>query len=126
MKRLAALYGNIVRPWLCVLMYLWLLELQAAYRSGFEPISDSFADASAILWTLIFWTGIVCWVLVAVAVLWSRFSLSRVNEFVCRASCILITAYYLRQWLHGLWPEHAEHKFVIWLLMVPVAISYWL
>src|SRR5262245_29417071 len=126
MKRLVALYGTILRPWLCVLIYLWLLELQAAYRFGFESYSDSIADASAILWTVIFWIAITGWALVLVAILWSRPSLIRVNEFVCRASCVLITAFYLRHWLHALWPEHAKHKLIIWLLMIPVALAYWL
>ena len=54
------LYGKLLRPWLTVVVYLWILELMASFAiSDPEPLFDRLADCSAILATLVFWTGIV-------------------------------------------------------------------
>jgi arylsulfatase A-like enzyme len=102
------------------------LELLAVYRTGFETFSDSFADASAILWTLLFWTGIFCcWALLCARSA-PRSKLIRVNQFVCRGGIVLISAYYLRHWLQGWWSEQAAPNITAWLVIVVVALAYWL
>ncbi len=52
------LYGKLLRPWLTVVVYLWILELIASFSfSDPEPLIDQLADCSAILATLVFWTA---------------------------------------------------------------------
>ena len=38
-KTVLCAYGVIVRPWLCVVAYLWILALQSVYGTDFEPLS---------------------------------------------------------------------------------------
>jgi len=92
-------YGTIVRPWLCLAAYLWILALQSLYGSDFEPVIDSLADAVSILWTLILWVAVLA-ALVSLTALWlPPWSVCRTNELVCRIGLILVSAFYLTLWL---------------------------
>jgi hypothetical protein len=63
-----SLYGKLLRPWLSVVVYLWILLLLADFAiNDPEPILDRLADCSAILWTLILWAALAVFVLWLVA-----------------------------------------------------------
>ena len=56
MTRLFRIYGKIARPWLTLIVYLWMLELLATFSTRDpEPLFDRIADCSAILAILAFW-----------------------------------------------------------------------
>jgi arylsulfatase A-like enzyme len=125
MHNFTSLFGSIARPWFCVVVYLWALELQAAYRSGYEPLLDQLANASAILWTMLSWTLLFCAALTCAGSLWPRSAVTRANDFLCRACCLIVSGYFLRHWIGGWRPQQAEHDPVTWLLFLVVASLYW-
>jgi hypothetical protein len=101
MKRFREFYGMIARPWICVLTYLWLLELQAVYGNDFEPLLDSLADASAILWTLVFWIAVICAAILPAGLMWSRSTLSAVNQRLSRIACLVISGIFFLRWINA-------------------------
>jgi arylsulfatase A-like enzyme len=92
-------FGIILRPWLCVVAYLWILELLSVYGTDFEPVMDGIADASAILWTLNLWVAVVAALVSLTTQFLPPLSVRRTNEFVCRVVCLLVSAFYLMRWL---------------------------
>ena len=118
-KNIFRLYGVIVRPWLCVVAYLWILMLQSAYGMDFEPILDSLADAASILWTLIFWVAVFAALVSLAALFLAQGPVCRTNELVCRIACVVMSAVYLMlwlvQWRSILGDDHALHFAIIFL-----------
>jgi len=99
-KTILRSFGMIVRPWLCVVVYLWILALQSVYGTDFEPVIDILADAASILWTMILWAAVLA-ALVSLTTLWlPQLSVCRINEVVCRSGIILVSAFYLVLWLN--------------------------
>lgn len=98
-KTIISSYGTIVRPWLCLAVYLWILALQSVYGSDFEPLLDRLADAALILWTALLWVATFA-AIVTLAALWlPLLSVRRTNEWVCHVGIILVSAFYLMLWL---------------------------
>jgi arylsulfatase A-like enzyme len=125
MHNFLSLFRSILRPWFCVVVYLWALELQRAYRPGPEPLLDQFADASSILWTSLFWTLLFCAALTCAGSLWPRSAVTRANDFLCRACCLIVTGFFLRHWIGGWRPPEPESAPVTWVLFLVVASLYW-
>ena len=125
MHNFLSLFRSILRPWFCVVVYLWALELQRAYRPGPEPLFDQFADASAILWASLFWTLLFCAGLTCAGSLWPRSAVTRANDFLCRACCLIVTGFFLRHWIGGWRPPEPERAPVTWVLFLVVASLYW-
>ena len=82
MKKIFSHYGVLLQPWLCVVVYIWGLELQAVYGTGFEPLLDRLASAALLLWTLIFWAALFSAGFALAVLLWRDSALRRVNEYV--------------------------------------------
>jgi hypothetical protein len=80
-------------------VYLWLLEFQAVAGAGFDPILDSLGDLIGILWTLIFWTVLFCIVLALGGLMVDHSRLTRANERMSRAACVIVSAFFLMRWL---------------------------
>jgi len=100
MKSIIPLYGKLLRPWLAVIVYLWILHLMAVFGiHDLEPLLDRLADWSAILWTLVFWLSLVvlAWCLIALFVK-TRIALV-LNDVGAKAALILVTAFYFVRWL---------------------------
>ena len=94
------LYGKLLRPWLTVVVYLWILELIASFAiSDPEPLFDRLADCSAILATLVFWTGIVSLLPWLGALIFQRESILALNAMANKGALVLITALALVRWL---------------------------
>ena len=95
-------YCEILRPWVCVVVYLWGLELQASYGSDQERVLDRLADASLILWTLLFWLGALCVPLSIIALIRGGRNLIPFNVILCKAILVLISGAFLLRWLYML------------------------
>jgi arylsulfatase A-like enzyme len=122
MRERILFYGIILRPWLCVVVYLWGLQLQAVYRSEFTPVLDSLADSALILWTLSIWAAAFS-LLPAVAGRYrNHVNVRRGNEIVCSGCCILISAVFLTRWMAGWELADAEIDLVTWGL--PAAVAF--
>lgn len=93
-------YSEILRPWVCVVVYLWGLELQASYGADHERVLDSLADASLILWTLLFWSGALCVPLSIGAFIRGGRNLVPSNIILCKAILVVITGAFLLRWLY--------------------------
>jgi arylsulfatase A-like enzyme len=124
MKRLPSFYGSILRPWLCVVVYLWLLEFQAVAGAGFDPILDSLGDLIGILWTLIFWTVLFCIVLALGGLMVDHSRLTRANERVSRAACVIVSAFFLMRWLDAWRPASLEGQPGFWFFVTVVVAIY--
>ena len=117
-------YGSIVRPWLCLVVYLWILALQSLYGSDYEPLLDRLADAALILWTALLWVATFA-VFVSLPALWlPRLSVCRTNELVSRVGIILISAFYLMLWLTRWRPFLADGYTVYFGLILLTAGLY--
>src|SRR6266545_7412622 len=106
MQTFISLYGSILRRWLCVVVYLWLLELQAVFVTAYEPILDSLADSAAMLWTLILWAALLCIVPSLRGLVVAHSRLTRANERVCRAACVIVSAFFFIPLLGCWWPAN--------------------
>jgi arylsulfatase A-like enzyme len=126
MKKALSLYGDIARPWLCAVVYLWALEFQSVYASDFEPLLDRLADASTILLALIFWTLLICAGVALIGLLWPRARVSRINQFVVRIFCLLISGFFLVRWMNGWAPRQLTNPAIQWFGILAVAAAYWL
>ena len=124
MQTFISLYGSILRPWLCVVVYLWLLELLAVFVTVFEPTLNSLADSGAILWTLIFWTALLCIVPSFGGLVVAHSRLTRANERVSRGACVIVSAFFLMRWLDGWWPGNLERQPGFWLSVTVVVAMY--
>ena len=119
-------YITIFQQWLCVIVYLWLLELQAAFGTDAEPLLDRLADTSAILWTLMFWIGALSMGIFFLSNLFGASIVSRVNHLACNAAFILITAFHFVLWLHKLNPRHPGMDVSLILILASCAVfSAW-
>src|SRR5215475_4561333 len=99
MRRIFTRYIQILQPWLSVTVYLWLLELQAAFGTDPEPLLDRLADSNAILWTVMFWNAGISVCIFLVSIPCRTSNVSKVNHLACTAIFILITAFYFVRWL---------------------------
>jgi arylsulfatase A-like enzyme len=116
--------GINLKPWLCFVVYLWALEFQAAYGSGYETFFDRFTSASPLLWTLIVWGGLFAAVVTLGCLFFSVSLVRRINEFLCRTACFIVTGYFLKRWLDH-WDLDALHSQLIgWLLLLVLVPLY--
>lgn len=122
MKHVLALYRSLYRPWMCVCVYLWALELQSVLRFDREPILDWAADCAAILLTLVFWALILCLFLLGLNVFLRHTTLVRFNAVVCNGLLIVITAYHFVRWLQIAVPTHVDRDVITGSLIVVVTI----
>jgi len=112
-------YVIILRPWLCMVAYLWILELQSVYGNYMESAMDGLADASAILWTVNLWVAIFAAFVSLSCLFLSPLSVRRVNEFVCRIGFLLVSAFYLLRWI-ARWPSLFGDGHVVLYIMISV------
>jgi arylsulfatase A-like enzyme len=100
-NKILQLYTELLKPWLTVVVYLWMLELLACFAiNDPEPLFDRIADLGAILVTLAFWTCLAVllpWFLALV--LPNRKIILSFNDFLVKAAIILITAWFFIRWL---------------------------
>jgi arylsulfatase A-like enzyme len=116
--------GIVLRPWLCFVVYLWALEFQAVYGSGYETFFDRFTSASPLLWTLVVWGGLLA-ALVTVGCRFCGTSLMRrINEFLCRAACLIASGYFLKRWLDNWEIEALSSQLLCWLLLLVLVPWY--
>lgn len=124
MKRALLSYGIFVRPWLCVVLYLWGLELQAVYHADFTPLLDSLADCVSILWTLFSWCAALGALISLGGLVWDQTFLRRVNESICRASCVIVSGLFLTRWLQGWQAFEPGGSVIYWLLLIICSLLY--
>ena len=117
-------YGKILKPWLCFIVYLWALDFQASYAVDFTPFMDSLEDAIMILWSLVFWALVICFMVALVGLLWRRAAVCRANEAMCRICCLGVSAMFLVRWMDT-WslPELALPA-IQWPVILAVALVY--
>src|SRR4030095_12191903 len=126
MKRILTRYTQILLPWLSVTVYLWLLELQAAFGTDPEPLLDRLADSSAILWTLMLWIAGLSVGAFLISIPFRISTVSKANHLACNAALILITVFHFLRWLDK-WKLH-DRKVVIIpisLLILCALLSLW-
>jgi len=100
MTRIIRLYGQFLRSWLTVVVYLWLLQLIAAFGiHDLEPLLDRLADWSAILWTLVFWMALAVFVMGLIVLFVNQRMALVLNDRGAKAALILVTAFYFVRWL---------------------------
>jgi len=101
MRRTLTRYIQVLKPWLSVTVYLWLLGLQAAFGTDADPLLDRLADSSAILWTLMFWAAGLSGGILLVSIVFRISNVSKVNNLACNAAFIAATALHFVLWLHS-------------------------
>lgn len=127
MRRTLTRYIQILQPWLSVTVYLWLLELQAAFGTDAEPLLDRLADSSAILWTLMFWATGLSGGILLVSIVFRISNVSKVNNLACNAAFIIPTAFHFVVWLHKWKVRYPECEVFVSFLLVccAVVIALW-
>lgn len=94
------LYGKLLRPWLTVAVYLWVLQLIADFAiNDPEPLLDRLADCGAILWTLIFWLALAVLVLWLIAPVAGGALLVDLSRRSAKVVLVSITALAFVRWL---------------------------
>lgn len=126
MKRFWPLYRQLAPPWLCVAVYLWVLDLLFAYASDFSPLLTSLADASVILWTLVFWTLLFCSMIALSGLLRVPASTVRINERIVRFCSILVSSFFLMRWISGWASLVLDRPLISWFVIVAVLFAYFL
>ena len=99
MKRVISFYTELSSPWICVAAYLWLLEVRAAIGTDSETVVSWLADSSAILLTLVFWTGLGCLPLAVIGALVGKSRVLVINGVIVKACLIAVTAMHFVRWL---------------------------
>jgi arylsulfatase A-like enzyme len=117
------LYKDIACPWICVIVYLWTLELQALAVWGSEPLSAWLADCAAILLTFIFWTLLFCLPIAVVAGLAGRSRALYLNKLAVKACLIVVTALYFIRWLSN-WQSFFAGYDVVLIVLVIATIGF--
>jgi arylsulfatase A-like enzyme len=127
MMRGFRLYGDLLRPWATVAVYLWALQLVFDFAmTDPEPLLDRLADCSAILWTILFWTafgvGFICFT----APLVGRIRLVDWNSRIVKVLLILITAVAFVRWLFN-WASLLGNSKLIFpvLILLSFILSLW-
>lgn len=121
-----ALYKNIASPWICLIIYLWALELRAIIGTDSEPVAAWLADCAAILLTLSFWTLLFCLPIAVVAALTSRVRALYLNKLAVKACLIAVTAMYFVRWLFNWQSFFAGYDVaLIVLVIVAVGLAIW-
>lgn len=92
-------YTDILAPWICVAVYLWILELRAAIGTDSEPVVAWLADSSAILLTIIFWAVVACLPLAIIGELIGRLRMCRINRIAVKVCLVGVTAVHFVRWL---------------------------
>jgi len=123
-RRIWSRYCDVLRPWLCVVTYVWGLETQAVYGTGYESLLDRLASAALLLWTGIFWVVVFCTAIDLIGLFWSASAVRGVNEFLCRSCCLLATGYYFNRWLEYWWPADEKFNPTLLFLILTVAVAY--
>ena len=126
MHNFPSLFGSILRPWLCLAVYLWALELQASYGTDFEPLLDRLADAATILWSLVLWTLVICVGVTLPGLLWRWSTICRINQSICRISCILVSALFMTRWLNGWVRPELTSPAIDGLVILAIALVYFM
>src|SRR6266545_3061879 len=121
-----ALYKNIASPWICLIIYLWALELRAVIGTDSEPVAAWLADCAAILLTLSFWTLLFCLPIAVVAALTGRVRALYLNKLAVKACLIAVTAMYFVRWLLNWQSFFAGYDVtLIVLVIVAVGLAIW-
>lgn len=92
-------YTGILVPWICVAVYLWVLELRAAIGTDSEPVIAWLADISAILLTIVFWVVVACLPLAITGELIGRLRMCRINRIAVKVCLVGVTAMHFVRWL---------------------------
>jgi len=120
------LFGLIAQPWLCVIVYLWALELRAAVGTESEPVFAWLADCGAILLTLTFWTFALSLALSVCGMLIGRRIALGCNTFAAKVAFIAVTALHLIRWLVNWRSSLSDHDAVlIFLFAASVVFAVW-
>jgi arylsulfatase A-like enzyme len=125
MSQMFSQYLQILRSWLSVTVYLWLLELQAASGIGPEPLLDSLADSSAILWTLTFWIAGLSVCVWLVSLVFRTSTVIRLNHLACKIALILTTGFYFLLWLYKWRLYYFDSDLPVFLLASCAVLLLW-
>ena len=117
-------YRRLLEPWLCLVVYLWALLFQASYGTGYTPLLARLADASAILWTVVFWTGAICAGIALLGLILSPSPLTRANKVVCWVCGVWITAVFFIRWFEGWRKLIGDQEAAYGLIFVTLGILY--
>jgi arylsulfatase A-like enzyme len=117
-------FRTVLRPWLCFVVYVWALAFQAVYGSDYETFFDRFISAAPLLWTLIAWAGLFTGMVTLGALCWSASSVQRINEFLCRIACLVISGFFLKRWLDNWQLDVLSSKVFGWLLLLVIFPLY--
>src|SRR5919106_584952 len=98
--------------WLCLAVYVWLLEFQAVIGLDQEPFFDRLMDCAAVLLTLSFWAATAGLTLVALSVPLRIAEPAFISRFLCRGTTVVATAYYFFRWLDN-WSLSETHREII-------------
>lgn len=99
MKSAVKDYKEIASPWICVVVYLWVLELRAAIGTDSEPVAVWLADCAAILLTLVLWGVVFCLPIMLASTLIGLAQIRRVNGAAATVCLVLVTAMHFVRWL---------------------------
>jgi arylsulfatase A-like enzyme len=100
MTRFFWIYGKIARPWLTLVVYLWLLELLATFSARDpEPLFDRITDYGAILATLAFWICAAVLLPSLFALIVRHPTILAANALTVKFAMILVTAWYFLRWI---------------------------
>jgi len=130
MTRIIRLYGQFLRSWLTVVVYLWTLELFAVFAMGDpEPLLDRLADCSAILWTLAFWTASAVVALWSAALISNRMKLLVLSDRCVKVALVLVTAICFVRWVFN-WTMFFNNPDAVLYVLIPIClilgVSVWL
>jgi arylsulfatase A-like enzyme len=127
MTRLFEIYGKIARPWLTLVVYLWILELLVTFSARDpEPLFDRIADCSAILATLSFWICAGVLLPSLIALFDNRRTIFTLSAFALKVAMILVTAFYFVHWIF-IWAAlfGATNAVTYLLLGVGLLLAVW-
>jgi sulfatase-like protein len=127
MRKLLAIYLQLLQPSSCMVAYLWGLEFQSVYKPNYASLFDSLADCGAILWCAILVVAIV-YIPIAFLANWVlRDSLVYINKCGVKTCVLLITYLYFRRWLDR-WSvtDFTHNNFVVWgLAGIALLLVFW-
>ena len=127
MTRFFCIYGRIARPWLTLVVYVWMLELLATFSTRDpEPLFDRIADCSAILATLAFWICAAVLLPSLIALFDNRRTIFTLSAFALKVATILVTAFYFVRWIFNWAALFGATNAVAYLLLgVGLLLAVW-
>ena len=127
MTRFFCIYGRITRPWLTLVVYVWMLELLATFSTRDpEPLFDRIADCSAILATLAFWICAAVLLPSLIALIVNRRTILALSALALKVAIILVTAFYFVRWIFNWAALFGATNAVAYLLLgVGLLLAVW-